>query len=67
MFIEILAMLLVSFGCGVVVGILTKGININVNHKQTPEAPKEYNKAVTSNLSSDMIQYAHEHQGQIKF
>lgn len=67
MFLQALIMIIVSFGCGVVVGLLTKGININVNHNQTPEAPKEFNKAVTSNLSNEMLQYAHEHQGQIKF
>lgn len=67
MFLQVLAMLLVSFGCGVVVGVLTKGININVNHKNEPEAPKEYHKSITSNLSDEMIQYAQQHRGQIKF
>ena len=66
MFLEYLFMMLITFICGLVVGLLHKGINITINHKQ-PEAPKEDMKAPVHMLPENMRQYAEKNNGQINF
>lgn len=57
----------VSFAMGIVVGILTKGIHITINHKQADfEKVKEYNKSSVDSLPPEMIEYAIKNHGIIK-
>jgi hypothetical protein len=51
---------------GLAVGILVGGINININHKNEPEAPQEYNKTEV-NLPDEMKQYAELNKGYINY
>lgn len=66
MFLQYLFMMLVTFICGLVVGLLMKGININITHRE-PEAPAEEMKTSVNLMPEEMRRYAEQNHGQIKF
>lgn len=43
MFFQMLWLMFASFIAGGILGVLVKGIHINVNHKHQEEAPEEFN------------------------
>lgn len=61
-FATALGVILVAFVCGIVVGLLMKGVNININHKQQ-ELPTDYNKQPLHAVPEEIKQYALQHKG----
>jgi hypothetical protein len=57
----------ISFICGYVAGNLQKGIHVNINHNQQPEAPTEYNESLANMLPADVQQYYKSTNGQNNF
>jgi hypothetical protein len=67
-FVTLISFLLVSFALGIIVGVLTKGIKITIHHKQEKEeTPIEYNPSSAKHLPKEMLDYAEQNQGYIKF
>ena len=56
MFIQLLWLMLVSFGLGIVTGLLIKGIHVNVNQRQ-PEAPEKFNETYEEQIPLEHQKY----------
>jgi hypothetical protein len=59
---------LLAFAVGLLVGLLFKGINITITHKQE-ELPKkqEYNESLVDLLPNNVKQYYHDNLGRNNF
>ena len=62
-----MAVLLGTF-LGLVVGLLFKGINITITHKQEkPTEAQKYNESLVDLLPNNVKQYYHENNGQNRY
>jgi cell division protein FtsN len=64
-----MAILLTAFVLGLIVGLVLRGVNINITHKheQPKQEKQEYNESLVDLLPSNVKQYYHENSGQNKF
>lgn len=62
MYFTIFFLVLASFIAGYVVGLVQKGIHVNINHKEK-EIPTTYNPSLATELPPEVQQYYHETKG----
>jgi hypothetical protein len=65
MFIQMLWLMLVSFGMGIVTGLLIKGIHVSVNQRP-PEAPDKYNDTYENEIPPEYQKYVEKNNGIIE-
>lgn len=65
MYFTIFFLVLASFITGYVVGLVQKGIHVNINQKQ--DIPTEFNPSLASELPPEIQHYYHETKGYNKF
>lgn len=65
MFIQMLWLMFASFGAGLVVGLLIKGIHVHVNQKRQ-EAPETYNQTYEDQIPDEYAQYIEKTKGMIE-
>ena len=60
---------LICFGLGVSLGLILKGININIVHKSvdTVDKPAKYNESLAKHLPAEVQHYYNQTQGQNRF
>ena len=58
---------LLAFVLGLIVGLVLKGINIHIIHKQPVDKPKEYNQSLVKQLPPEVQNYYNTTQGQNLF
>ena len=67
MYAIIVALVLISFLCGYLAGVIQKGVEININHNKIPDTPKEYNESLADMLPQETQQYYNQTNGQNLF
>lgn len=65
MFIQMLWLMFVSFGCGIVVGLLIKGINVSVNQKPQ-DIPENFNQSLEDQIPDEYLKYVERTKGMIE-
>jgi hypothetical protein len=59
--------ILLAFGLGLGVGLLLKGVNIHIIHKNDVDKPKEYNESLAPLLPAEVQEYYSSTKGQNLF